>query len=79
MEIELNNQKDHFQADILKNLLHNLLLLSERERQKQDFTEIKKSTDLDYLMLFKDLLETNYRKLKQVGNYAKKSTLRKSV
>ena len=72
MEKELKNEKDISQSDILKNLLHNFLLLSERERRKQDFTEIKKGADLDYVMLFKDLLETNYRKLKQVSNYAKK-------
>ncbi len=72
MEIELENEKDISQSDILKNLLHNFLLLSERERRKQDFTEIKKGANLDYVMLFKDLLETNYRKLKQVSNYAKK-------
>ncbi|SIT11813.1 helix-turn-helix domain-containing protein [Belliella pelovolcani] len=72
METELENEKDSSQSDILKNLLHNLLLLSERERRKQDFTEIKNGADLDYLMLFKDLLETNYRRLKKVSDYAKK-------
>lgn len=71
METELLNEKDVLQSDILKNLLHNLLLLSERERRKQDFTEIKKGADLDYVMLFKDLLEINYHKFKQVRNYAK--------
>ncbi len=72
METELENEKDSSQSDILKNLLHNLLLLSERERRKQNFTEIKKGADLDYLMLFKDLLDANYRKLKKVSDYAKK-------
>jgi len=72
METELENEKDISQSDILKNLLHNFLLISERERRKQNFTEIKKSADLDYVMLFKDLLENNYHKLKQVSNYAKK-------
>ena len=71
MEIELENEKDISQPHILKNLLHNFLLLSERERREQNFTEIKKSADLDYVMLFKDLLESNYHKLKQVSNYAK--------
>jgi AraC-like DNA-binding protein len=71
METELQNEKDISQSDILKNLLHNFLLLSERERRKQNFTEIKKGADLDYVMLFKDLIEINYRKLKQVSNYAK--------
>lgn len=72
METELKNEKDNLQSDILKNLLHNFLLLSERERRKQGFTEIKKDPDLDYVILFKDLLESNYRKLKRVSDYAKK-------
>ena len=72
METELDNEKDNSQSDILKNLLHNLLLLSERERRKQDFHQIKKGADLDYVMLFKDLLDINYRKLKKVSDYSKK-------
>ncbi|PVH26877.1 AraC family transcriptional regulator [Sphingobacterium corticibacter] len=71
MDEELKNQSDSSQPYILKNLLHNFLLLSERERQKQDVTEIKKGPDFDYVMLFKDVLETNFRKLKQVSSYAK--------
>lgn len=68
---ELKNIKDNSQADILQNLLHNFLLHSERERRKQNFTEIKKSADLDYVMLFKDLLESNYKNQKRVNYYAK--------
>lgn len=71
IETELVNEKDISQSDILKNLLHNLLLLSEREKRNQGFTKIKKGADFDYVLLFKDLLEINYRKLKQVSNYAK--------
>ncbi len=70
MEMELTNEKDPFQSDILKNYLHSLLLLSERERRKQDFTEIKSGVDLDYVMLFRDHLESNYKKSKQVSAYA---------
>lgn len=72
MEKELEKEKDISQSNILKNLLHTLLLLSERERRKQGFIEIKGGADLDYVILFKDLIETHYRKLKQVSNYAKK-------
>lgn len=71
MTDELQNDKDNSQADILQNLLHNFLLHSERERRKQNFTEIKKGVDLDYVMLFKDLLETGYKSHKQVNYYAK--------
>ena len=71
MTNELQDIKDNSQADILQNLLHNFLLYSERERRKQNFTEIKKGADLDYVMLFKELLETGYKNQKQVNYYAK--------
>lgn len=71
MTDELQNVRDNSQADILKNLLHNFLLHSEREKRKQNFIEVKKDTDLDYVMLFKDLLEMNYKNQKQVNYYAK--------
>lgn len=68
---ELQNSKDNSQADILQNLLHNFLLHSERERRQQNFTEIKKGADLDYVMLFKDIIETDFKYQKQVKYYAK--------
>jgi AraC family transcriptional activator of pobA len=71
MTEELANAKDNFQAGILHNLLHNFLLHSEREIRLHDFVEIKKGADLDYVMLFKELLETHYKKQKQVTYYAK--------
>ncbi len=70
METELANPKDNYQSDILQNHLHNLLLYSDRERRKQNFTEVKKGADLDYVILFKDLLETQFYKQKLVSNYA---------
>ncbi|WP_394678900.1 helix-turn-helix domain-containing protein [uncultured Sphingobacterium sp.] len=71
MRDELQNEKDNAQADILKNLLHNFLLHSEREKRKQNFVELKKDANLDYVMIFKDLLERNYKTQKQVSYYAK--------
>lgn len=70
METELAYHKDTYQSDILQNHLHNLLLHSERERRKQNFTEAKKGADLDYLILFKDLLDNQYHKQKLVSHYA---------
>jgi AraC-like DNA-binding protein len=75
MSDELENIKDTSQADILQNLLHNFLLHSERERRKQNFTEIKKGADFDYVMLFKHLLETGYKNQKQVNYYAKEISI----
>lgn len=72
---ELQNEKDKSQSDILQNLLHNLMLHSERERRKQNFHEIKKGADLDYVLLFKDILESNYINQKQVNFYAKQISI----
>ena len=71
MTNELQNVKDNLQADILKNQLHNFLLHSEREKRQQNFIGINKDANLDYVMLFKDLLEKNYKTQKQVTYYAK--------
>ncbi len=72
MTNELQNVKDSSQDEILQNLLHNLLLLSERERRKQNIGELKKGADLDYVMLFRDALDANYKSKKQVSFYAEK-------
>lgn len=66
---ESANENDVFHSDIIRNLLHNLLLKSERIRRTQDFSEVKKDTNLDYVMMFKDLLEKEFRNKKQVSNY----------
>lgn len=68
---ELSLPTDNSKPVLLKNLLHNFLILAEREKRKQGFTELKKGADLDYTLLFRDLLETNYTKLKSVNDYAK--------
>lgn len=77
LEIELSQPKDQYQADVLRNYLKNLLLLSERERRKQDFIEVKKGADLDIVMLFKDLLEDQFHHEKSVTNYASKMHITK--
>jgi AraC family transcriptional activator of pobA len=66
---ELSLPADNSKHILLKNFLHNFLLFAEREKRKQGFTELKKGVDLDYTLLFRDLLETNYTKLKSVNNY----------
>ncbi len=71
MEQEVKKKVDQFQHDLLKNMLHNFLLLAERSKRKQGFTEIKKGADLDYTLLFKDSLEIHFRKIKQVSSFAK--------
>lgn len=68
---ELSLPSDSAKHVLLKNLLHNFLLLAEREKRKQGYTELRKSPDLDYTLLFRDALESNYTKLKSVNDYVK--------
>jgi len=70
LELELSNDQDSYQSEVLQNYLRNFLLLSERERKKQDFIEVKKDTDLDFVIHFKDLLEAQFQHQKMVSNYA---------
>lgn len=67
---ESSKPKDQYQADILRNYLRNVLLISERERRTQDFTEVKKGADLDLVMKFKELLENQFNHDKSVASYA---------
>jgi AraC family transcriptional activator of pobA len=70
--IQHENQlpKDQFQAPILKNHLHNFLLLAEREKRNQNFVEIKPSAGLDHALLFRDLLDKHFKAEKQVSFYS---------
>lgn len=70
METEYIKEPDSAQYYILHNLLHIFLLQAEREMKKQGFEELKPSANLDYLMLFKDLLEENFKTEKSVNKYA---------
>lgn len=67
---ELTKPKDAFHYDILQNLLHNFLLMTERERRKHGFNEINKGADLDYTILFKGMLDEHFSKIKSVSGYA---------
>lgn len=69
LETELRNFKDNYQSDLLRNDLRNLLLLSERERRKQDFIELKKDANLEQALYFKTLLDDNFITQKRVSFY----------
>lgn len=70
MELEFGSEREIYQSDLLKNLLHNFLIVSERERRKQNFTEVNRGPQLDHVLHFKDLLEVRFHKLRQVKDYA---------
>jgi AraC-like DNA-binding protein len=69
MEFELSHKKDHLQSDILRNLLKNLLSYSERDRRNQGFTELPKDINLEYILLFRELIDEHYIKNRQVNFY----------
>jgi AraC-like DNA-binding protein len=66
---ELALPADASTLGLLKNHVQNLMLLAEREKRKQGFAASEKGPDFDYTLLFMDLLEKNYNRLKTVGDY----------
>lgn len=70
MALELKNPIDHYQSDILRNYLQNFLLLSERERENQNSTNVYKGADLEYVIRFRDLLDQQFQEQKSVSKYA---------
>lgn len=67
---ELAQAPDPYQLPVLHNLLHNLLLLAERARRQQGFRPLASGPDLDYTMLFRDLVEQQFHAVRAVRTYA---------
>lgn len=72
MKTELVQGDGKFQYDVLQNHLHNFLMLADREKRKQGFKEISKGADLDYTLLFNELLDLHFTKVRSVRDYAGK-------
>jgi AraC family transcriptional activator of pobA len=70
MEREASKSQDEHQARILQSLLYSFLLHAERVKQTESFSDMKKSADRDYLLLFRDLLEVHFKTNKQVKFYS---------
>ena len=70
MQTEYLREHDSAQYQILHNMLHIFILHAEREMRKQGFKEIKPSQNLNDLVSFKDVLETNFRQERAVKHYA---------
>lgn len=75
METEFLREPDNSHFPILHNMLHIFLLQAEREMRKQGFDGLKPSRYLDDIMLFRSLLEKNFRKEKSVNKYASELNL----
>lgn len=67
---ELTVPADKSTHVLLKNMLYNFLLFAEREKRRQGYIGLKNGPDLDYTLLFRDLLESNFTKLKSVNEYS---------
>lgn len=70
MMLELKNDASSYQSAVLRNLLSNLLLISERELQEQGSPLLKKNPEIKYLLNFKNEIELRYKSLKQVSRIA---------
>ena len=67
---EIEQPADEVHSPILRNQLHTLLLLADRERRRQGLRHLDRGPDLDYTVLFRDLLEAHYQTLRTVRGYA---------
>jgi AraC-like DNA-binding protein len=72
MKTESMQHSKEFHDDVLQNHLHNFLMLADREKRKLGFTEISKGADLDYIILFNELLDNHFAKIRSVREYADK-------
>ncbi|MBI3482033.1 MAG: AraC family ligand binding domain-containing protein, partial [Bacteroidetes bacterium] len=72
MKSELMNQSKEFHYEILQNHLHNFLMEAHREKRKQGFREMPKGPNLDYTLLFNELLDNHFLTTKSVKEYADK-------
>lgn len=71
MQIEYQQSKSQFQALILKNYLHNFLLLAEQKKYNQNFVKIKPSADFDQVLSFREVLDKYFKVEKQVSFYTR--------
>lgn len=70
MEIEFKKPRDSAQEQILKNLLHNFLLLAEREIKVHQKAVNKRGADFELVVRFCELTEEHYKKNKLVSDIA---------
>lgn len=66
---ELTQAPDAYQPVVLQNVVHNLLLLAERARQRGN-QPLKRGPQLDYTVLFRDLVEQRFQTVRSVREYA---------
>jgi AraC-like DNA-binding protein len=72
MHGELLHVNKMFHYESLQNHLHNFLILADREKRSAGFTEISKGADVDYTVLFNELLDAHFTKVRSVKEYSDK-------
>ncbi len=72
---EFARPEDAVHVPVLRNLLHTLLMLADRERRTQGFSEIRKGPDLDHTLHFNALMEKQFRQVRAVRDYAAQMSL----
>ena len=70
MKSELINQSKEFHYEMLQNLLHNFLIEAHREKRNQGFRELPKGANLDYTLLFNEIIDKHFLTIKSVKEYA---------
>lgn len=70
MKSELINQSKEFHYELLQNFLHNFLIEAHREKRNQGFRELPKGANLDYTLLFNELIDKHFLTIKSVKEYA---------
>lgn len=71
METELKVERDAFQQEILRNLLHNFLLHCERNLNGQPrYAALRNESSFGSVVSFRQLIEEHFRMHKQVSQYA---------
>ena len=75
LQKELQNPIDTYQSKIIRNHLKNILHYAERQRKTEGFIELQKDADLDLIILFKNILEDNFKNHRKVSFYCSKMHL----
>ncbi len=76
IEEEYDKTDAYSQGHIIKNYLHNIMLLIDREEKPVSITELTLDAHLDIFLQFKNLLEKYFREEKRVAEYARKIGVR---
>src|SRR6187402_3177695 len=79
MQWEFQTVEPLFKMELLKNFLHNFLLVAERNNQGAEAFAIQPDNQMRYVLLFMDLLELYFKAHQPVSFYADKISITNKV